>query len=347
VRPPGGSETTEAAASSSTASASTSSDDTSAPDSSETGPPIPCEGTELRVVTFNVEAVGTQGSPEWEALADVLARLAPDVACIEELGDFETDDLSALAEQLGWGPPIQAAQSPAIGGELRNACLGPRTMNRVGSYDGAALAPDGDANDLSRDVLAVRVDLDAGCHANVLAIHAKSGQEDLDRFRRQVEFVRFTQAIARVQGEHPGEAVVLAGDFNENPEDENIGQVFASAPPGLPESYQLGADISFPLTYDPFGTFEAVGMTRLEPTAEDSTSTSTWGEFDGFRIDYMWITGAELDAAIVYDACQDDGVDAPPAGAWLPLTGEPLPCATSDAASDHLPIAADLRIPAD
>ncbi|MBC8070806.1 MAG: endonuclease/exonuclease/phosphatase family protein, partial [Deltaproteobacteria bacterium] len=230
VRPSGGSEGTNAsttgATAGTTATLSTSADDdSSASESSESGPTIPCEGADLRVVTFNVQAVGTQGSPEWDALAAVLTRLAPDVACIQELGDFETDDLSALAEQLGWGPPIQAAQSPAIGGELRNACLGPRTMNRIGSYDGAALAPGGDANDVSRDVLAVRVDLDAGCHANVLAIHAKSGQEDLDRFRRQVEFVRFTQAIARVQSEHPGEPVVLAGDFNENPEDGNIGQV--------------------------------------------------------------------------------------------------------------------------
>jgi endonuclease/exonuclease/phosphatase family metal-dependent hydrolase len=353
VKPGGDSEATSVGdttgASATVTMSSTDDDDpTTADGSSESGPVIPCEGSDLRVVTYNVKAVGAQGSDEWNALGSILARLSPDIVCIEELGDFETAPLRALAESLGWGEPIQADPSPAIGGELRNACMGPRPMNRIASYTASDLSPDGSANDLSRDLLAVRVDLDNGCHANLLAMHAKSGQEDLDRFRRQVEFVRVQQAVAAVRAAHPDEGVILMGDFNEQTDDPMIGQVFAAPPPGLPRSYQLGSDIEFPLTYDPFPTVAASGMTRIEVTAEDSERNSTWGVSDGFdgeRIDYIWLDGINLDAAIVYDACLDDGVDAPPAGAWIPLTGEPVPCFASQTASDHLPIAADLHVP--
>ena len=183
---------------------------------------------------------------------------------------------------------------------------------------------------------------------NVVAVHAKSGQEDIDRFRRQVDFVRIAQAVDDVRASHSGEPVILMGDFNENPDDPMLNQVFEELPLGLPESYQLGDDITLPLTYEPFTTIEGTGLVRIDPTAEDSTRDATWGVsggFDGVRLDYIWLAGIDLGGAVIYDACLDDGTDEPPAGAWLPLTGDPLPCGTSAAASDHLPIFADLRVP--
>lgn len=334
--------------SASTTMTSSSEDPTQVDSSSESGPVIPCGMADFRAASFNVLAVGDEGSDEWNALGSILARIEPDVICIEEINDFETAPFRALADSLGWGEPIQADPSPAIGGELRNGCFGPRTMNRTASYTAADLASDGNANDLARDIIAVRVELDDGCHANVLAIHAKSGQEDLDRFRRQVEFVRLAQAIDDVRAKFPGEGVVVMGDFNENLDDPMIGQVFTEVPAGLPESYRLGSDIELPLTYDPFTTVAGAGMTRLDPTAEDSTRDATWGVsdgFDGVRLDYIWLDGIELGATMIYDACLDDGVDADPPGAWLPLSGDPVPCFASQTASDHLPVVADLHVP--
>lgn len=344
----GGSESSDGSTTSSTTSTmtTTSAQTSDADTSSETGPAIPCGMADFRAMTFNVQAVGVQGTDQWNALGAILRRVSPDIVCIEEINDGETATLRALAEELGWGEPIQADQSPAIGGELRNGCLGPRTMNRVESYTASDLVPG--ANDLSRDALAVRVDLDNGCHVNVVAVHAKSGQEDIDRFRRQVDFVRIAQAIADVRTRHPGEPVMLMGDFNENPDDPMINQVFEALPAGLPESYHLGDDIALPLTYNPFDTIAGTGLTRIDPTAEDSTRDTTWGVsggFDGVRLDYIWLDGIDLGGAVIYDACLDDGMDAPPAGAWLPLTGDPLPCGTSTTASDHQPIAADLHVP--
>ena len=159
----GGSEGTDSGSTSTNATTSTmttSAQTTDADTSSESGPVIPCGMADFRAMTFNVQAVGAQGSDEWNALGAILRRVSPDIVCIEELGDFETASLRALTEALEWGEPIQADQSPAIGGELRQACLGPRTMNRIDSYTASDLQPG--ANDLSRDALAVRVALDDG-----------------------------------------------------------------------------------------------------------------------------------------------------------------------------------------
>jgi hypothetical protein len=52
-----------------------------------------------------------------------------------------------------------------------------------------------------------------------------------------------------------------------------------------------------------------------------------------------------VDGVVVFNTCLDDGADAAPAGAWLPLAGDPVPCWVGPAASDHLPIVADLRVP--
>ncbi|MBX7078114.1 MAG: endonuclease/exonuclease/phosphatase family protein [Nannocystaceae bacterium] len=317
---------------------------TTAADSSTTEV-LDCHGAQLRVMSFNVKSVGLEGSDEWDALGSILARIAPDIVCIEEFGDGETASLRALTMALGWAEPIQAEPSPAIGGDLRNACMSPHTMSRIDSY-GSELSGDPDANDVGRDFLAVRVIVD-DCAVDVIAVHAKSGQEQVDFFRRQVEMVRLGQAVADVRARHGGTPLVVMGDFNENTDDPGLGTVFDAAPVELPPSYQLGNDIALPLTYDPFTTVAAAGLQRLEVTHEDSDRIGTWGvtaASDGVRIDYLWLDGPTVHGAVVFDACRDDGVDEPPAGQFLTLQGDPIPCIASAAASDHLPVVADLAI---
>ncbi|MBK8239419.1 MAG: endonuclease/exonuclease/phosphatase family protein [Deltaproteobacteria bacterium] len=307
---------------------------------------LDCHGASLRVATFNVKSVGFEGSDEWNALGSVLARLQPDVVCIEELADGETAPLRALTMSLGWSEPIQADPSPAIGGELRNACMSPHAISRIDSYSGEDLSSDQHANDVGRDFLGVRIVID-DCAMGLLAVHAKSGQEDLDRFRRQVEFERLRQAIDDMHARHPGEPLVVMGDFNENTDDPSLGQVFDAPPVGLPRSYRLGSDIALPMTYDPFTTVSNAGLTAIDATHEDSSRIGTWGVSagsDGVRIDYIWLDGPQLVNAIVYDACRDDGVDEPPAGQWLALAGDPVPCVASALASDHLPVVADITL---
>jgi endonuclease/exonuclease/phosphatase family metal-dependent hydrolase len=316
-----------------------------------TGAPLECNGTTLRVASYNVQAVGFAESDQWNALGEMLRRLDADVVCIEELEDGETGPLRELTMALGYGEPVQADTSPGIGGELRNACLGRVPLSRIDSFTASDLSSDPQANDLGRDIIAVRAQKD-GCAVNVLAVHAKSGQESIDWFRRQVETVRLVQAIAAVREEFPDDAVVVMGDFNESPDDPAIGTVFDEPPLGLPESYRLGSDIEFPLEYAPFTAVESTSLAIVDATQEDSEYRNTWSAFeagDGVRLDYLWVPETDdalaMEAVVVFNPCFDDGVDAAPAGAWLPLAGEPLPCWVGPAASDHLPIVADLRVP--
>jgi endonuclease/exonuclease/phosphatase family metal-dependent hydrolase len=322
----------------------TSAGSTSTTPDATTGGPEVCSGTTLRAVAYNVEAVGSTGSDEWNALGSVLRRIGPDIACIEEVDENDVGPLRDLAAALEWPEPIFADTSPAIGGELRNACLGPQTITRIASW-GSELSGDGGANDVGRDLLAVEVTKDA-CSLAIIAIHAKSGQEPIDLFRRQVEFVRVGQAIAALR-EDGHDAVVVMGDFNENLGDEVLGTTLTEIPASLPRSYRLGEDITLPMTYDPFALLEAAGMERLDPTREDSDAVGTWGvdeEWDGVRLDYVFFDQVEPERALVYFACDDDGVDAPPVGAWIPLVGDPLPCFASRTASDHLPVVVDLAL---
>jgi endonuclease/exonuclease/phosphatase family metal-dependent hydrolase len=312
---------------------------------SSTTEPLVCNGTSVRIVTYNVKSVGFEDTEQWSALGTILARLAPDLICFQEVGDDETAPLRALTMALGWGEPVQAESSNLIGGELHNACLGPHPMSRIASY-GNELSSDPNASDVARDFLGVRLVHD-GCPINVIAVHAKSGQEPVDFFRRQVELIRLGQAIEDVRAQYGDDPLVVMGDFNENPDDPGIGTVFESLPAGLPQSYELGDDIPLPLMYDPFVTVDGFGITRVEPTHEDSPRMGTWGvdaDFEGIRLDYVWLDGPQLDGTIVYDACRDDGVDEDPQGQWLPLAGDPVACEVSALASDHLPIVVDLAL---
>lgn len=307
-----------------------------------------CDGATIRVAAYNIKSVGAENSDEWNALGEVLQRIDADVVCVEEIDDGETAPLRALAQALGYGEPVQANQSPPIGGTLRNGCMSRLPITRIASYTAGDLSPDPQANDVSRDFLAVDVEVGPTCHLALVAVHAKSGQEDVDRFRRQVEVVRLRQAVADVHARRPNAPLVVMGDFNENLDDPAIGQDFASAPSGLPPSYQLGSDIALPLLYDPFTPMTDMGLVRLDPTQEDSDETGTWNVSQGsvgVRIDYIYTDGPELAGALVYTPCRDDGVDEPPAGAWLPLAGDPLDCSIGALASDHSPLVADLVLP--
>jgi endonuclease/exonuclease/phosphatase family metal-dependent hydrolase len=291
--------------------------------------------------------VSGQGTASFDALVAILERIDADVVCLEEVQYWETTSLFALADAAGYADVIQAQESPAIGGDHTNACMSRGGLQLVGSYSGWDLSSDDQANDVGRDILVVQVDLtpDGGepCRVGFVSLHLKSGQESLDWFRRQIEAERVAQAVALYWDEYPGDPMVIMGDLNENLDDPALGTVFTGIPTGLPDSYQVGSDIEFPLDYQPFDRFEGLGFSIVPATQEDSTRDETWSDY--VRLDYVFLAGAELEGTVVYNACRDDGVDGAPTGAWLPLAGDPLACSMSDTASDHFPVVADVTLP--
>ncbi|MEM7152052.1 MAG: endonuclease/exonuclease/phosphatase family protein [Myxococcota bacterium] len=317
-------------------------------DSSDSGvQPSACGGRTVRVATFNIESVGAEASDSFGAAVDILQRIDADIVCLQEVVEWETTSLFALGNAAGYPDVIQGNRPPAIGGEFTNACMSRPGLRIVGSYGGAELSPGGQSNDVGRDILVVQADLaEAGeppCRLGLVTLHLKSGQEPLDWFRRQVEAHRVAQAVALYQAEYPGDPMVILGDLNESIDDPALGSVFESIPPGLPDSYEVGSDIEFPLLYQPFETFADLGFSRVDATQEDSARDETWADL--VRLDYVLLAGPQLQVAEVYNACRDNGVDDAPRGGWMSKAGDPLQCEVSEVASDHFPVAADLVLP--
>jgi endonuclease/exonuclease/phosphatase family metal-dependent hydrolase len=216
-------------------------------------------------------------------------------------------------------------------------------MELVESYTARDLSPDQTANDVGRDILAVRVQPAAGCYAGVFTVHLKSGGEVQDTFRRSMEVERLVQAVEAYRQERPEDAVMIVGDFNMEPNDEDLGRTFDGPISGLPGSYDIGQDIAFPVTYQPFTRLSSLGFQLAEATWEDSEYQATWRETS--RLDYIFYGQAILQGDEVYNACEDNGVDDDPPGNWIPKRGEPLACFSSTIASDHLPVVADFSLP--
>jgi len=304
-----------------------------------------CDATPLRVATFNIEAVSSPGSDPFVGLAASIARIGADVVCMQEVNEGEEEWVSDLAEAAGYSVVVLANQSPAIGGDIYNACISRIPMELIASYGGSALSSDPSANDVGRDILAVRVQPEPGCYAALFTVHLKSGGDYEDLFRRQVEAERLARGVRLYRENRPADGLIVLGDFNEQLDDDDLGTSLDEVPP-LPESYELGSDIDIPLRYHPFDVLTTQGFQIAPAFQEDSADDGTFigGNFNS-RLDYVIYGQALFEGAEVYNACFDNGDDDDPPGGWLPKEGQPLSCFSSQIASDHLSVFADFVLP--
>ena len=304
-----------------------------------------CMGTTVRVASFNVQYLGSPSTSGFAALVEILKRVAADVICLQEVKDHEGSRLQQLAQLSGYPHLFNGKVSTPMAGKITNACLSRLPLVQGRSRSSANISTSSWANETGRDIVTVRVRLKNGRHLMVLNAHLKSGFKDSDRVRRQVEILRVRDILRQERKAHPGDAVVVLGDFNETVNGSTLGTVYHKAPQGMPYSYKLGQDISYPITYKPFATLRAEKLVLTQPTHEDSTTNFATRIPSGKRIDFILHGGAELVGDEVYEACQDNGVDDAPKGNYLVKgSGGPLQCGTNSVASDHRPLFADLRV---
>lgn len=310
-----------------------------------TGEESDCNSTPLRVATFNVEAISSPGSDPFIGLAASIARIGADVVCMQEVNEGEEAWVSELATAAGYSNVELADWSPAIGGDIFNACMSRIPMELIASYGGSALSSDPSANDVGRDILAVRVQPEPGCYAALFTVHLKSGGDYEDLFRRQVEAERLARGVRLYRENRPADGLIVLGDFNEQIDDVDLGTSLDVVPP-LPMSYDLGNDIEVPLRYHPFEVLTTQGFQIAPAFQEDSGDDGTFigGNFNS-RLDYVIYGQALFEGAEVYNACSDNGEDDDPPGGWLPKEGEPLACYSTQIASDHLSVFADFTLP--
>ena len=304
-------------------------------------------GADLRVASYNVQRLGDPGSPEYQALVEILQRVGADVVMIQEVsGSSEVARVGDLAADAGYGHHCVSETSGTLSGGLRTASLSRVPLVQCISWSAAELSGDQNANDITRDIFEVHARVDPNRAVwGVFTSHIKSGSTNRDKFRRQVEIQRAMQAVSNFMAANPGAPVVFTGDLNEDIGDGPFGQpVFDQAPAGLPSSYELGSDIAFPVVYDPFVTITAEGLAVQDASHEDAPGDDQTRWASGRRLDYLCVDlHAGPEGTEVYDACDDNGVDDPPPGNFLAKTGSPLACGREQEASDHLDVFADVQ----
>ena len=303
----------------------------------------PCRDRILRVGTFNVREVGPADTPAYDMLERVVSRLDADVLCLQEVGDTEQAVLQQLADNTGYPHVASAAPGGPSAGMIRSACLSRYELTDIAELGSDDLSTDSLASDMARTLLRVRFRAEPlGRWVTLVTAHLKAGVEEPDRFRRMVEFVRLRQALELEEQTFPDNVVIALGDLNEVP-DAPTGESWASVPMPVPFSFQLGSDISLPLTYDPFAQLEGLGFEHALARVEDSSFTDTYLP-ELILLDYVYFNPSDGLVPLVaeaYESCEDDGVDQPPLGDRMPKAGDPLPCGTNGDASDHRPVVID------
>jgi endonuclease/exonuclease/phosphatase family metal-dependent hydrolase len=257
-----------------------------------------------------------------------------------------TVDLAAfarLASEAGY--PFTALPTSNPFGPDRNAFLSRLPILRQEIHTSASLSGQAAANDLTRLIVEITVDVPGAAQdLTLISEHWKSGFENTDELRRAVESFRIAQALA---GKNPAaDAFVVMGDMNAQQGEAASPVRFTAVPAGLPVSFSFGADIvaqlSQGLPNDPFSFLtrqDGLKMGVLSARQKDGSLATR--HVSGRRIDYILASQSLLGApAEIYDS-RDEGL---PGG--LPKLGAPLPPTASIDAADHLPVFADLVLPA-
>lgn len=303
-------------------------------------------GDSLRVAAYNIAGLDRPG-PGYDALVDVLLRIDADVVLLQEIsGASDVAELPILAADTGY--PFFAASgiSGTLSGGLRNGVLSRAPITGAISWSAAALSGDATANDITRDIFEVTLDVDDTCAPVVVfPVHFKASTGPSNRFRRAVEMQRLRARIAAVRAGTPDATIIVGGDLNDAL-DDSFGSTFTAVPSGLPASFSIGADIAFPVVHDPFVQLAADGLVRAPATHEDSATDTGTLIVSGNSVDHLFATDAAFPMGDeIYASEDDDGVDSGPIGLVLHKAGAPLAAPTSAEASDHFAVFADWLVP--
>lgn len=305
---------------------------------------------EVRVATFNIGAhfgttyfdygLGDPGTPDYESVKAVLARINADVVALQEIHAVDLqgspNDLQNLAATLGYTHVHVAPVSGAFDNLFQVAILSKFPF----MSESDVVSPPG-AKELSRLHPLVKVDVPGTPNDLVMAaVHLKSETSLADRFRRAVEVKRLVAQLA-ASGAGNDDNFIVLGDFNPS----SINATFNALPTGLPASYVLGSDMTFPISYstDPTAYFSTPAAVKLAPLQPDgSASTYDTTAPNGPTLDLMLVSPAIAGrpaASEVYNSALDVSNSV-----GLAKAGSPPAGTTSQTASDHYAVFADLNM---
>ena len=310
------------------------------------GEPLP--SIPVRVASFNVEhglgepGLEPPGTDQYNSVKAIIERIDPDIIGFQEMMVSHFDHWYMLADELNY-PYVVIGDR----GDFDTMRQGYFSRYPIVSTHNVTSPPG--AKELVRAPFRAVVEIPGAKQPLVLwNMHQKAMGDNASVFRRAVEAIRIVQDIDAYRTENPDhDAFIFMGDLNDDVTDTQPIQ-FNAPPSGLPVSYQLGDDISFPVPYRLFPTDRyrdaGGGMVQMDVfrtgSDEDARCTRTC------RLSYMFVSDALFygpmgsPAGEVYFSGGDDG------SSGQPKYGDPLPAETSWNASDHLLIFTDIHMPA-
>ena len=298
------------------------------------------EAVELRVATYNVlSGIEAPGTTSHDALQAVLDRINADVIGLQEVAAADLretpSNLDILAANLGY-PYIFVPSGIALDTNSRVVLLSKFPFTETHSI----ASPEG-ARDVARAHAAAVIDVPGTpdeADPTIVTLHLKCCFELDDFFRRAVELARVSLFLD-AQGLTGADNIIVMGDYNLLGSDTS----YSTLPPGLPSTFQLGADIPFPLAYfsEPTPYFSAYPLLDPEPRQQDGIAQNTFS--GGSVLDYMMVSQALMDRGVALEIYNSEREESFPG---LPKSGPALPANTSDLASDHYPIFGDVDLDA-
>lgn len=305
---------------------------------------------EVRVATFNIGAhwnetyfnysLGDPGTADYDSVRDVLARIDADVVALQEIHAVDLqgnpNDVQSLAAELGYGHLYVTPHTNAIDSSLKVVIL-----SRFPFLQTTAINSPAGARELTRLHPMVTVDVPGTTNdLTLISCHLKAGTLRSDRFQRAVAAERIVRSLGG-PGTSGDDNFVILGDFNPS----SINTTFTELPnSGLPSTYSLGADISFPVFYhtNPAEYFPAPKPVRI-PARQVDQSPGTFNTTSpgGPALDLVLLSpalAARPFAAEIYNSALDAGSPG------LRKAGAPPAPDTSAIASDHYAVFADLEL---
>jgi endonuclease/exonuclease/phosphatase family metal-dependent hydrolase len=318
----------------------------------------------VRVATFNIEnGPDAPDSPDYNATRDTVRRINADIVAFQEIVRDKTNNWQQMAAELGY-TNVHLGTTNSAGGLLGFFSRFP--VQQVTNL--SSVAP---ANEFTRRPMRVVVQVPGAVRPLVLwNMHHKADDftptnTPANQFRRAIEAHRIVQDINAYRSNNPTHTeLVMLGDLNENifgTTSETLGQTntahqlvqfsqseytaLRSNSVVFADSYQLGADITFPVPYRTFPDtrYGAAGLQRLDLRQQNGTWTGTRGgkQLGSGRytaLDYILISTNLTNGAKgeIFNA------EWEPAG--LPKAGAPLATNTSTNASDHFAVFADIQM---
>lgn len=294
-------------------------------------------GADLRVVTLNVhQGVGPIREASNQAARQVLARIDADVVALQEV---HRDDLvgspnllQQFASALGY-PHLHIAGGHRVLDQHTRVAF----LSRHPFRSSTDIAPPEGALDMTRQIPAVQIDLPNVIDDPLLLnVHLKCCGDFDDPFRRAVELRRVARWFEAEQID-ANDPVIILGDFNLIAGD----RTYHSLPPRLPGPFNLGEDLTLPITYSPDAPsyFPNLAFSTL-PSRQLNGATFTTGTS---ALDLILASNAltsQPHSSEIYNSALDTNNNQ-----GLPKVGHPLDPGVSAEASDHHAVFADFTLP--